>query len=105
MSGWGDEGIRAFIKRVDWLDAVDVYVFARGSENYALVIEDGMETWKTFPEGTEPPRLMRLKPHVWDAIQREAGRHTQASDATVEALRDTREVRDRLLTLVEKDFA
>ncbi len=52
--------------------------------------------------GTEPPRLLTLRYEVWDALQREVGRHTQATDATVEALRDTRQVRDRLLTLVER---
>lgn len=51
-------------------------------------------------EGPAKPTLT-LGEREFEALTRAMGQHTQSSDATVEALKDARVVRDRLLTMIE----
>ncbi len=93
---------RVAIIHKNWMDAVDIFIVSDGPDRHVMSFkEDGKTEWVPYEEFAEPPPTMTLRYDVWDAFQKAVGQHTQASDATVEALRDTRAVRDRLLALIE----
>ena len=93
--------MRVHIENEWYKNSFAVWVFAEYEPRLLRVTSEG-ESWEEVEEGSLPEPTLRLRQEVFEAIAVEMGHHTQASNATVEALRDTREVRDRLLTLVEK---
>lgn len=78
----------------------DVHV-ADDRHRLAAVLEDGRLVWREVAENEEWPVFVRLPPEVLEALARAAANVVPATDATVEALADTRMVRDRLLAIVE----
>lgn len=91
----------------NWQDnTVSVWILEDSLSRLA-VLDSSLEVFHDLPPSTAdvPPPTLRLPVPAFEALVREAGTTTQASDATVEALRDTREIRDRLLTMVEKRWS
>lgn len=89
---WADEVEIAFVERlgkyVSWADGIG---------------DDGRLTWKRSDEGTDTAKpLLTLHRDVLTDLAKALGAYVPESDATVAALKDTQVVRDRLLTLVEK---
>lgn len=101
---------RVFIDSVPWRDSVDVRIAVKAGRvtQYAKGIEDAMGqpriVWATTEDGAEVPVFLSLQRDVLEALAKALGEFVPAVDATVEALKDARGVRDRLLVLVEEGW-
>jgi len=97
--------VRAWFTRQPWLDYYELRLASGGNgTTFAAtgLSEDGQIVWERLEDELSiVPVLMRVPVDVAESFGRALGEITQASDQTVEALKDTRDVRDRLLTLVE----
>lgn len=101
--------MKARIER-DWgRDAVKVWLYQTGAHMTVQVIaiqEDGELLMCNYEEGTEPPAPSFILPTAaLEALVKEAAGVLPPSETTVDAMRDARETRDRLLTLVERTFS
>lgn len=96
--------MKVTLTREPWNDAYEVRIgFHAGRVvSYASGVDErGAIIWAQAEEGVNVPVFLSLREDVVEAFARALGDVTQASDATVEALKDTKQVRDRLLALVE----
>lgn len=88
--------------------SVDIFVIRddpKGSAHMARLDEHGrIGSWEPVERQARLPDTptIRFDEEVLEGILREAGKVMQATDATVDALADTRQVRDRLLKLIEE---
>lgn len=65
-----------------------------------------IKEWETVDEGqADVAPTLEFPDGAFEALLDEARAHVSATDATVDALRDAREVRDRLLALVEDGWS
>lgn len=99
-------GTRWIIIREPWRDSVDLYLIRdshRGPEA-AVESRDGGLSWEPVDEGAKPSTpLLSLPTEVVEKLARALHGVVPASDATQEHLKDAREVRDRLLALIETE--
>jgi hypothetical protein len=96
--------MRAWITREPWLDHYEVRLVTGAGRTSAAAVgvdERGNIIWSEIEEMAQVAPFLVLRDDVLEALARAAGEVTQASDQTIEALNDTRSVRDRLLSLVE----
>lgn len=90
----------------DWYsENVRIWVFSEASDPYVLRLKDGaFNEWEKLEEGTAHPEpTLTLRADYWEAIVTAAAKTLPVTDTALEALKDTRQVRDRLLTLIEKE--
>lgn len=73
----------------------------RPSENDTVNSLSDVGEWVKTEYGQVVPPTYRLRAEAFEALSVAMGSYTQSSDATVDALKDSRMVRDRLLKLVE----
>ena len=91
----------------DWVRRrVLVFVLRRGpmSTGAAMLPSGG---WVEWNEREQPAPMLDMPMEVWDAIAEAAAKEPLpigSAGALAEALKDTREVRDRLLTMLEFDY-
>ena len=84
---------------------ISIYILEEGAnEAFAMQVhEDGrLHQFKRLKNGEIAPPALRISARALEAIVREAAQIVPVGDAGAEALRDTRQVRDRLLTIVER---
>lgn len=95
--------MEAHIER-DWIRrTVKVWIYERAGGGHIVYRQDGDE-WKIAQGELLPDEPTFVFPEsMLEAIVKESSGFVQASDATVDALKDAREVRDRLLAIVERE--
>ena len=94
------------IDRAPWTDEYSVYGgYVAGRQRFVAtgLTEQGHLTFREAMEGEVVEPFMRLRPEALKALLAAAGEYTESSDATVAHLKDAIAVRDRLLTLVERE--
>ena len=99
--------MKAWLTRDPWRDTYELRLGYQAGKYtaYAKGITDhGDIIWENIDAAAEVPVFLLLREDVVEALIRSALEVTQASDATVEALKDARTIRDRLLVLVEKGW-
>jgi hypothetical protein len=86
--------------------AMHVFLFERGPDRYFTVGEDGYLVAHEYrPEATNEARpALILEREILEVLLRASAEKVPPSDATVDALKDTRAVRDRLLAMVERAY-
>jgi hypothetical protein len=100
--------VRAIVRAEPWADQVAIYLAKDYGFGPARALSPqghdrrGDVEWVEFPEGTEPPALLRLSRGAAEMLAKALNEYVPAIPATEDALKDTRIVRDRLLTLVEQ---
>ena len=103
-----EEAMRAWFTREPWEDHYAVRLaadFERGVYAHATGVDESghiVFTEKGSPSGQIVEPFLYLRYDVMEAFGKALSQITQSSDQTLDALKDTREVRDRLLVLVEK---
>lgn len=99
-----------FIDSQPWRDSVDIRIAVRAGRltQYAKGIEEAFGqpqiVWDTTEETGDIPVFLTLRRDVLEALAKALGEFVPATDATVEALKDARTTRDRLLTLIEEGW-
>lgn len=84
-------------------DGFDVWLFERRAAATVLLrFDDGRPRWEETPQNSQPDPTLTIPRDALEALLAAAEKHVPATDATVDALRDTRTTRDRLLALIEK---
>lgn len=99
--------MKVFIESHDWRERVDIRIGDRYGKNiqYAhSLTPEGDIVWKTTSENSEMPVFLSANREVLQALAEALGTFIPGNDQTVEALKDARTTRDRLLTLVEKGW-
>ena len=97
-------GIRCIIERKPWLDSYDVRMGDGGPSAYHAesVGEDGYIVYRTTNDpSTDVPPFLRLSRSELEALAKAILAEERPEDATVDALKDARGVRDRLLSMLE----
>ena len=96
-------GIRAFIERKPWLDSYDVWLGDPGPRSYIAekVGEDGHIVYRETDPGAVQEPFLRLTHSELEALAKAILETERPEDATLDALKDARSVRDRLLTMLE----
>ena len=82
--------------------AVDIYLLDPMRSGCYQIAPSGVIEWQEVAQGAEMIPFLRLPIEAFAQIMAAGADILPPSAATVEALRDTREVRDRLLTMVER---
>lgn len=96
--------MRAWLTREPWNDTYELRLVVEAGRRYLKatgVSETGEIVWEDAAELTPVKPFLKLRQDAVEAIVRALSDVTQSSDQTVAALKDTQQVRDRLLTLVE----
>lgn len=87
--------MNAHIVSQPWAQRVVIYL----TRNNQYLKQD--EGWIPYDVGAEPEPFIIIDYYIWDAIMKEAlGTRTVEDDV----LRDTRQIRDRLLTMLETEW-
>lgn len=95
--------VRAWVTAHPWNDVYELrLVHDAGGRYYAASVEGGEFKYVEVGEGSQVEPAMRLGEGEIDALLEALKQQAKPVDATVEALRDTKEIRDRLLTLIER---
>lgn len=95
--------MKAWIDFIPWQRRYEVRLAKEAGPKIfaAAKIEDRQIVWEEQHERDEVEPVLYLEPFAFEALMRAAGEYTSTSDATVQHLKDSNVVRDRLLTLVE----
>lgn len=86
-------------------DVINIYMVEDfGGQPFAVVGTSGPGILDTvnFEQGAVPPPLLQLRPDMMRQLADALVPYASKVPATEDALQDTRTVRDRLLTLVER---
>lgn len=96
--------LTAWVVAHPWDDAYELRLVSQsGSRDYAATeVLDGRFKYELIAEGARVEPVLRFGSGEVDALLEALKQHARPSDATVDALRDTRELRDRLLGLIER---
>jgi hypothetical protein len=97
-------GLRAHIERRPEREAVDLFILRDyGAGLQELIVgPDGERQWIDVRPGVHARPLVQMAYDEFDALADAIQGVTRASSQTIDALADTREVRDRLLTMIEQ---
>ena len=96
--------VKAWLEAHPWLDCFTLRLVSDAGGRYyaATEIVDGSFKYEPVEEGAMVEPVLKLGAGEIDALLEALKQHAKPVDATVDALRDTREVRDRLLSMIEK---
>lgn len=78
---------------------VEIYLIGH-NESQAATYDDGL-VWHPWEMGTQPPPFLKIEWEAWEAIIREV---FGVSNPGEDAIKDARQVRDRLLTMIEVEW-
>lgn len=103
MSALNVRGLRAVLHREPWLDSYELYLGGRGAHPFmATRIENCRIVYETQDEAAVNEPLLRLSQDEVDALAKCLLAEARPEDATLDALKDARAVRDRLLAMLEQ---
>ena len=100
-------GVKCWITNEPWMDAYQVRMGALAGSRalHASGVDDrGHIIWTEHDDGEQVEPWLVIGEGELEAIARAVGERTQTNDETRAALKDTREIRDRLLKLVEEGW-
>ena len=97
------QGLRAVLVREPWLDHYRLYLGGTGANHFmAERVEDGRIVYKQIARDEyESSPLLTLSQDEVDALAKALLSESRPEDATLDALKDARSVRDRLLSMME----
>lgn len=82
-------------------DRYDIFLFSDDSSQVAHYDADGMIKWEPYLEGTIPTSWIVFDAYVYEALRQAMIGEAIDND---DALRDTRQIRDRLLKMIETEW-
>lgn len=96
-------GIRCVIERKPWLDGYDVWLGDPGPRSYIAesVGPDGYIVYRESDPAVVTEPFLRLTHSELEALSKAILATERPEDATLDALKDARAVRDRLLSMLE----
>jgi hypothetical protein len=96
-------GLRAVVVNEPWQDSYGVILGSTGHRPFlAESVEGGRIVYKDIPDGVDAKPFLTLSRSELDALSRALLADARPEDATLDALKDSRVTRDRLLALIEQ---
>jgi len=89
------------VEIIDNLPARRIQIYVMPTDHQYTLYNDGKHRYENYDYGTMPEPFLDVEMEIWDAIVDKLMGHPIATE---DALKDTRNMRDRLLTMVENEW-